>query len=831
MRLIYKGILFIMLTTLSTPLIAVEDHRPPFDKTPYLKTAWSAANPWWLPNKSRIHGQGGPDFAWHRFSDESVEMWKQVAQRFARYGFTGLQFEMTVKNTGYTEVYKSALEGFKQAGTGMQAGLFLTYHSMDIEVAKTKFLKLFDKIISEAKNHPNAYRLNGCPVAVLYGNRKCTPEGLSQIIKAVEDKHGRIIWLVDAAGAKPEWLRSLLPYIDGISMYANWSIKTQEKLYGWLADMMHNDFPQKIFEGGVHTSYTVHFHYGGVRPKLTEKFRKSWEITLNAKPDAVTITNWFDCYENSRIMPSYELDDSMLRISEYMLDKWRSDATPTTSKPDLYVSNYTNVMIGNPICVEVLAFPLKGKDKDVSLTVDLCDSSGKSVYCFPERKMILDSMKVEWFEVPSERFAAYRALHPKITYRWKGKTFTTTLLPQTNLVTSILPHMLFWTRSLNRIIKLSGGGTDWKLNDANSGQTTIWPRDSRGVITSHAFSNRYSRKQIDGGGGWVRILRNNREIDSFRKWDLKFTKLIRMPDPGQTLDWYNLELENSNGGRYLSPTIWVSSGKRNGMVSVPILTRNGSIKEVNVEAERVPFFYYPCSKNGGGILIDDSGYEHHGYLGGKGYGGGHLARTAYRHEHIGKTGPGTSKMAPLYKKDEKNRGYLNFNGKNYVMLQGGTAFPYASTYEMYIKPDEIGKPQRILGSANGQMAITLLADGRISAARSQPTEGEGGKKSLKYENVVITSKTAVPQGKWTHIAAVYDLKDLSLYINGNKEASAPAGYSRSHEWINAVVVGGGCKFPYIPIPEFKGGIRDIRIYGRNLNPEEFIRESHGPESK
>jgi len=33
------------------------------------------------------------------------------------------------------------------------------------------------------------------------------------------------------------------------------------------------------------------------------------------------------------------------------------------------------------------------------------------------------------------------------------------------------------------------------------------------------------------GGGRVRVLRNGREIESFYKWDLKFTKLIRMPCP------------------------------------------------------------------------------------------------------------------------------------------------------------------------------------------------------------------------------------------------------------------------------------------------------------
>jgi hypothetical protein len=157
------------------------------------------------------------------------------------------------------------------------------------------------------------------------------------------------------------------------------------------------------------------------------------------------------------------------------------------------------------------------------------------------------------------------------------------------------------------------------------------------------------------------------------------------------------------------------------------------------------------------------------------------------------------------------------------MIQGGTAFPYASTYEIFVKPGEIGKEQCILQAPNGQISLTLLEDGRVSACRTQAIEGEGGAKPIKYENVRITSKNKIDAGRWSHLAVVYDMRALSLYINGKLEDKAPAAFNQNHEWINCLVVGGGCSFPFIPHPKFRGGIKKIRIYGRSLSPEEFLK--------
>ena len=98
----------------------------------------------------------------------------------------------------------------------------------------------------------------------------------------------------------------------------------------------------------------------------------------------------------------------------------------------------------------------------------------------------------------------------------------------------------------------------------------------------------------------------------------------------------------------------------------------------------------------------------------------------------------------------------------------------------------------------------------------------GGAEPLRYETVVATGRTRLQPGVWTHVAAVYDLRRLRLYLNGKLDAEAAAAPNRNHEWINAVVLGGACRFPYRPVPGYAGRLRDIRFTGRNLAPDEFL---------
>jgi len=799
--------------------------RPKFDKKAYLGTVWCHANPWWNLDKSPKNGAGGPDFAWHKFPDDPVLIWKKAADICAPYGLTGLQMEIDQVGgkAGWIDVYKNMLEGFRLAGNDFKGMVFFVPQKQKDDKDNAKMMEAaFGELFQLMKTHPNAYRLDDMPVVCVYRASIFTPVEWHDIIREIESSFGRMIWLADANNRDSAWVESYLQVFDGITIYSNWTLESQRKFVDKVAPLMRDKFPEKIFEFGPHNTYCVHFHFGGISPRLTEKFVKSWEMTLDAKPDAISITNFFDCYENSRILPSYEMDDILIKMIEYELSRWKRVQPPESPRLSLYVANYTNVIIGSDAHFEVIGFPLKAADKKVSIQLEIYDAKGKLLQAFPQEDMLLDAMRIWKYSLPTLAFADCRALVPRLKYTVGGRTETATSYPATNLVTSLRPHLLMWCRSLDNMINVNGG-QEWTLNGVHIGETAAYPIGGFAVINGgNATSN--GGPLPNQGGGYVRLLRNGREIETFGSWDLKFNRIFRLPDPVASLDWYNIELENGKGGRYLSPAIWVSANSRPGKITLPVLLPDNTIAESRIDAERVPFFYYPCDRNHGSMLIDQSGYDHHGMLGGSGYGGGHLQRTAYRHEHLdGTAGSSMPQNAPEFKTDENGKGFLHFANGSYVIIMGGTAFPYAYTYELSFKPEAFGKTQGLIGTPNGQFNLALTPAGLLSAWRVSCIEGEGGSKPVKKQRAEVLSRQKLEPGKWHRAAVVYDMKKLSLYLDGELQGETASVPDRGHEWINLVTIGSLCAFVWTPVDYFTGGIRDIRIYGRNLCADELLK--------
>ena len=78
-------------------------------------------------------------------------------------------------------------------------------------------------------------------------------------------------------------------------------------------------------------------------------------------------------------------------------------------------------------------------------------------------------------------------------------------------------------------------------------------------------------------------------------------------------------------------------------------------------------------------------------------------------------------------KGARSHGKVEFNGSNdYLIVQGGTVFPGAFTYEMSVRPAEIGREMGLLGTCNHQIHLDLLADGRVKAWRASPREVASG---------------------------------------------------------------------------------------------------------
>ena len=288
---------------------------------------------------------------------------------------------------------------------------------------------------------------------------------------------------------------------------------------------------------------------------------------------------------------------------------------------------------------------------------------------------------------------------------------------------------------------------------------------------------------------------------------------IPVPPPGGALHWYHLEMENAKGRKFQTLPIWDEDGSRVKTVKVPVWKEDGSFAEFEIEDTRVPYWHYPVDDDVGPILLDVSGWEHHGRLlsGKSDYGGGHLNYTGYNHYHNGYAAPADGRFSKRFKRDPDGRGYLTFNGSNdYVMVMGGTAFPGAFTYELSVRPAALGREMGLLGTANGQVNVTLLADGALRVEKTGARGANGAEANTRFTRACVSSSRIEP-GVWTKVAVTYDLRLLRLYVNGTASGEVSVGPMRNHERINHVTIGSKCGVVYEPRDFFNGDIRAVRI--------------------
>jgi hypothetical protein len=158
-------------------------------------------------------------------------------------------------------------------------------------------------------------------------------------------------------------------------------------------------------------------------------------------------------------------------------------------------------------------------------------------------------------------------------------------------------------------------------------------------------------------------------------------------------------------------------------------------------------------------------------------------------------------------------------------VQGGTAFPGAFTYEISVRPDGIGREMGLLGTCNNQIQVDILADGRVKAWRASPREGAGGVRTRDEDKWTseVTSETKLKPGEWSRIAVVYDLRKMTLYVDGVDCGSVASPPAAGHEWLNFLIVGAKCKWVWTPTDRFKGDIGEMRFTGRNLAMAEFLK--------
>ena len=847
-RKIFFGLSLVGVSLLS---MGSRAERPPVDRKAVEKKIFVHCNPWFPIDVVGKHTVGGPNVPWEHYTGGTP--WKRSMEVLSGYGVNGILLEIN-EPTYEIPVFRKLLDG---APDGFQILMHFGFYSKTIDETVTNIRNVLRPYAKDLAGSPHILRLNGRPVLFVYClNNGRTVDYYREVFTRIDREVCPMTYLFCYSDlwmkggwneAKFETLvRDYLRVFDGVSTYSfsYEDVRVQRREARVLSKVMREN-PGKVFFGGAFTTWTQPFVQAGLEVHLSRNWRESVDLWMSPSvgADAIELTNLFDHFEQSLVYPCYEREDLLLRYLQYAASCWRATPFPREKEPELVLCNYETAQLGwTPLDFEILGFPIDSPVTEVEASIQICDTAGRVLKTLGPRKMDLSRFSSEWFSVPSIDFASERAVVPRLVYRWNGKDRVAPYNPMTILSPSARNYRMYWARSTRNAYERrvrEGDSEDWTLDGVHPGGTRRSTADGLGV-----FSSRISYHLQDGNPkrGYFRsgVRRDGVEFEftNERHFALTSTLALQLPVPGGALHWYSLEIENRHGRRWQSLPIWETDGSRDRLVTMPILNATNGIVRCEIEDCRVPFFYWPCRRDGLELLLDESGYVHNGHFSTStsgGYNGiNYIGYNLYHNSSVGHA----AGFKTLFRMDADGRGAIEFGGEDFCKVAGGTAFPGASTYEISVKPKSLGTRMGLLNTSAGHVLLSILPDGRVRAARrAAPISGAD---QFAYRWPEVVSRRSIPPNAWTRIAVVYDLEKIALYVDGELQGTsdAPPCYvdlgwgsksnvTTSHENHNLLMIGAETDVTdidnYKSLNRFKGRLREIRAYGRNLSPEEFLK--------
>jgi hypothetical protein len=94
-------------------------------------------------------------------------------------------------------------------------------------------------------------------------------------------------------------------------------------------------------------------------------------------------------------------------------------------------------------------------------------------------------------------------------------------------------------------------------------------------------------------------------------------------------------------------------------------------------------------------------------------------------------------------------------------------------------------------------------------------------RSWYYSTTVTTGEGSAPAGDWYHVTAVYDNKDMKIYLNGALGGSGSFGGGTGSTTPDKNLAIGTRSYDSIMTAFYSGDLDDVRIYGRALSAEEI----------
>ena len=762
------------------------------------------------------------------------------------------------------------------------------------------------------RNHPNYDRVDGYPVIVCYapgGAPAPEAEWWAGAVDRIEAELGRFVWLRSShfwnADTLPEWI----PHLDGVTQYSTHGVAFEN--FHEVAEPMHNRWPGKIFEanaGVVHQS-VIQGSVGRDWGYGTGFLRFTLDYALSLEPDSLHITNWNDVEENSHVAPSHIRWDSPLRIIRAATREFRGLGSPERTAPELIVTNKIDLLLGQMLDVEVVGLPMASGSGPVTLDLRLSDDAGREIHRFEPRTVRYGELKSERFRVQSADLGDGTpppAVYPVLFYDYDGERHGPYRLRPTRLRIGQVPTDLVWMTPLDAwrpdfavswAAAQPGAHVDWRslkrgglAGEAVSPGGTLTappggPRPvflyrtiapaTRGALTeTHLlrdgrpfadFPPRQRRK--DGAATWFKRPHSapnawlELETVSYESRDIPFgDKSLSVREPEGL--WTSLPIQLARGKKEREhvrvPVPLMPGDPKYSRLTENVKTRWKSldyhmnrIREVTVPRRRITAFHYPFDGANGEMVLDHSGYDHHGWIGNRRTRTGHLGDGpfGFNFEHFFSkfSAPVRSERqltaeAPERHPGEGLDGFLRFDGKeDYAYFHARTSMPFVSTFELTLRPSSTERKMVALSTRPLQRNVAQNGDQRmtigVDAERRLIVQSPAGAREFPGSPQAIRSELRLPADKWSHVAVVNDGRNIRAYIDGE---SVPGEIDASTWGVwkkGSFLFLGGRKVDNNPFEKgqrrgfawddrYKGDIADLRITGRPLSPSEF----HFPKS-
>jgi hypothetical protein len=643
--------------------------------------------------------------------------------------------------------------------------------------------KIFSRISGWFERHaarPCIVKRNGKPVLFTFEAGRRSPEEWRNIFDRLDAAGCDGFWICEGGGAisqqipprfdlRAPWFRL---FDAGFTFFTNPKVPEPAIRNSRLYEERYGD-EGKFWVGTALWGYWRPEIAAYTSPRGTAQYRDTWAAARAAGNRWIQQATWNDFSENHHIMPSAMKGTTFTELTRFLARDWKG-LPNDLAEPRLFLSRMHEVQVGERLLFETLGLFPDGVER-ATFELALRDAEGELVHAFEPRVHDVAGLAAPLFRYALTNMPPGRMLVPTATLTAEGFE----PVEVTGEPTVVSPNRFHPERSRAWIYTpahrtLADAACEFFIDGVPPGGT-VADGETPGTASFRVAS---PVPLID-----VEVLRDGMPVVAMRRAEdgafpaadiARSADLPRDRNDRLARGFYQLRA-TAQGHR----TIW----------SDPVFVEGGG-----ETGGPVAFWDFEDAEDH--WIRDASGWDRDAMLGG---------RTRYPEQR------------PALEQSADGGTFAFFDGTNDWILMKGPVLPQASfTVECSIRPavlgaldSEGGGEAVILSSENGTIQLELEPDGTLRLGRKS-----------RGDWAWATGDRAVVPDEWTHLAAVFDGRTLTLYIDGEPagETSAPGagpldrfgvGYRYNDERKREAF--------------YRGGIDDLRIHERVLSPEEFLR--------